>query len=209
MGVPASAVESLTTPTTSSVLEPISIESPTSLSSALETMISPAVFGAAPFDASGIPGPPVGAPNTLTFFGVSPCFTVVPENTCGVGAGDAVDLPRHGNGVVREGRRAEERPRRARRDHPVVDARVVDRVVGLDAEPVREPGEDERHREDDAGTDDRDDETPPSPLQVAQGRDQHRELPRRSCRNRTPGAPLAHMPATIAKRDAHSVTSGA
>ena len=157
----------------SSVLDPISSWSPTSLSNALDTATSSAVAGTLPSDTAGMPGPSGGAPKTLTFFGVDPSLTVVPANTCGAALGDTVDVPRRRDCVFRERRGADERAGRARRDHPVVDARVVDGVVGFDAEPVREPGEDERHREDDAGADDRDDEASPSPLQVAQRRDQH------------------------------------
>ena len=43
----------------------------------------------------------------------------------------------------------------------------------LDPETVREPGQNEGHRKDQSGAEDRNDEAAPSPLHIAQGREQH------------------------------------
>ncbi len=54
-----------------------------------------------------------------------------------------------------------------------VESQCVDGVVGFHAKPVGESGQHEGHREHQAGADDRDDEAPSSPLQVAQRHTQH------------------------------------
>ena len=69
--------------------------------------------------------------------------------------------------------RTQERSGRAGLDHECVDTHGIDGSLGLDPKAVRKSGQDERHREDQSGADDRDDEAPHSPLHVAQSREQH------------------------------------
>ena len=77
LGRLASAVEFSTMPTMCSVREPISISSPTSTPSVLDTATSSGLDGARPSEA-GIPGPFSGAPNRSTFRVASPTVTVPP-----------------------------------------------------------------------------------------------------------------------------------
>ena len=79
-------------------------------------------------------------------------------------------------------------------DEEQVHAKRVDGLLGLDPEPVRKPGEYEGHREDDGGGEDRDDETPFSPLHVAQRGHQHGRERYRRTPIRGPG--LASWPRT-------------
>ena len=58
-------------------------------------------------------------------------------------------------------------------DHERIDANGIDGSLGLDLKAVRKSGQDERHREHQSGADHRDDEAPPSPLHIAQSREQH------------------------------------
>ena len=72
-----------------------------------------------------------------------------------------------------ERRRPDERARRPGLDDVRVETQCVDGVVGLHTKPVGEAGEDEGHREHQAGADDCDHEAPSSPLEVAQRHTQH------------------------------------
>ena len=131
-----------------------------------------------PSDTAGMPGPCSGAPNMstlrvgITQRGRAAGVRERSRRDHARGRGDPWQVHR------RERRRPDERAGRAGLDQEHVDAERIDGLVGLDPEPVREPGEDKRHREDDGGGKDRDDEAPFSPLHVAQRGDQHvRELP--------------------------------
>ena len=72
LGCPPSAVESSTVPTMRNGSEPISTVSPTRLSIRSETATSSVAAGGRPSDRIGMPGPPWGAPNTLTLRAESP-----------------------------------------------------------------------------------------------------------------------------------------
>ena len=107
--------------------------------------------GALTVETAGMPGPSVGAPKMLTFFGVVPGShrRAREHERHGRGRRRRVRATRPGR-FLGERRGSEERPGRALRNEPGVDTERVDGVVGLDVEAVREAGEDERHREDDA-----------------------------------------------------------
>ena len=160
-------------PTMRSLREAISTSSPILRPSVLDTATSSGVDGGRPSDTAGMPGPRSGAPNRSTLRVESPSVAVPPaydqrgRRVHAWGGGDPAQVHR------RERRRPDERAGRAGLDEEHVDAERIDGLVGLDPEPVGEPGENERHREDDGGGQDRDDETPFSPLHVAQRGQQH------------------------------------
>jgi hypothetical protein len=62
--------------------------------------------------------------------------------------------------------RTQERPGRASLDHECVDADGINGSLRLDPKAIRESGHYQRHREDQSGADDRNDQAPPSPLHV-------------------------------------------
>ena len=166
----------------------------------------PGLDGARPSDTAGIPGPRSGAPNMSTLRVASPA------SPCRRRRRAEPPRPRPGPRRSVAGRPA--RTAYAPTNGPdapaltrnTIDAERVDGLLGLDPEPVGEPGEHERHREDDAGGKDRDDKAPSSPLHVAQRGDQHvREITdaltfagpvsAMTCPWRTPRPACCRMPA--------------
>jgi hypothetical protein len=108
--------------------------------------------------------------------GVSRCRPFPDRRRRGGQWGRGEDAGRTGHlGEVNLGKRCrtQERSGCAGLDHERVDAHGIDGSLGLYPKAVRKSGENERHREHQSGADDRDDEAPPSPLHVAQRREQH------------------------------------
>jgi hypothetical protein len=119
-----------------------------------------------------MPGPCCGAPNTVTFRRDVPSFTF----DCAGKGGRSHNTRRSGHpSQLSLGKRrgTQERPGRTGLDHESVHADGINGSLRLDPKAVRKPGHYERHREDQAGAQDRDDEAPTSPLHVPQRRKQH------------------------------------
>ena len=114
-----------------------------------------------------MPGPCAGAPKAVTF-----CVAVPsPIVDAAVASGAAATTPGHtghpGQVDLSEWCRPQEWSGRTGLDHERVDTHGIDGSLGFYVEAVRQAGQDERHREDQSGADDRDDEAPPSPLHIA------------------------------------------
>ena len=166
--------------------------------------------GGRPSDTVGMPGPRSGAPNRSALRVASPSVTVPPAYTSGAAActpgdvGDPAEVDR------RERRRPDERARSTVLDEKHVDAEGIDGLLRLGAESVRQPGQHQRHGEDDGGGQDRDDETSFSPLHIAQRGEQHLSDVTEAARlrvgfayvDRRPQRPAAKAPTRCCRRRA-------